>query len=528
EIFAAVAEPKAVRLEVMDPGPCERSWHDDQLHAWGSKDVRIVLARALSFELCVVERGTGAAVTQYEVRCHRVKSGSSGDRRGRLPGEHPEGRVTVDHVRRGRNVLRVFPTDKALLPSAGFEFEATDAGVPPIRVEIDRMQPAVVRATTSTSAPVAGSKVEVIAKGSRPPRVGEVLDPRLGMDMGGSSDPKFRYPELRSSGVTDSNGRAAVFVPADDNGLIVRITGAAHPTALVDPARFPPAHELVVVVADGGAINGTVLLHALDRRRVSVHLRRGDTNERPPPHQDHSVLDADGRFVLRGLAPGRYRIDLEYASQYRTGWAGDGAMPVDIKVPEVTVEAGRVSEITVDATAVSPASVRGRVLVNGAPPALVHVFVEREYNMRFGQFVPAADGTFEAADLMPGTYHAGLVVGFTTGEGCEMLQQESFVLAAGQQLVRDFLFVRRRLVVHLLQADGKTPAANVACTCNGEQFFLRRTSDADGRFVVDPAPADAFQVYTGQSGDTSLGQVEVPAGKIEHEVMLTLPATKAK
>ncbi|HLQ39150.1 MAG TPA: carboxypeptidase-like regulatory domain-containing protein [Planctomycetota bacterium] len=529
-IFAVDAEPKPAKLQIDYPGPCEPSWHDDRLWEWGSKDVRIVLKRALAFELTVVERGNGAPVTRYAVSCWSEPLLSSLQQDLRLSGEHEGGRVTVDRVWRSKTRLTVAPLDPALLPSASVDFEVTDDGVPPIRVEVERMQPAVVRATTPGNTPVVGSKVEVIAKSSQPLRIDEyVADPRLGKP-GSSSDPKFRFHELRSSGITDQEGRASVLVPDDHSQLAVRVTGSGHPSVLVDPALFPLTQDLVVVVPEGGAIVGTVKLQGIEPGRMSLQLEHGNGQQLPRRNRDAAVLGADGRFAFRGLAPGSYRIALAYSATWQTEHGGIiGAVPLDLQVPEVAVEAGRDTEVTIDATAFVLATVRGRVLVNGGPPGSCRVFLQLGGGPRFGQYTPAADGAFEATGLLPGSYRAGLVVGdFQAGEGDQMLCDDTFVLAGGEQLARDFALVRRRLVLRLLLADGKTPVANEPCECRSQGLNMRRTTDTDGRCVFDPAPAGAFQVYSQKAGDTPLGPFEIPAGKMEHELTLTSPAVKAK
>lgn len=145
--------------------------------------------------------------------------------------------------------------------------------------------------------------------------------------------------------------------------------------------------------------------------------------------------------------------------------------------------------------------------------------------MTYRQLRSSRIPTVATPDLLPGTYRIHLVVGdFQAGPGDTIPSAEPFELTNGQQLTRDFVFVRRRLVITLLQADGKTPAANVTCMLNGDQAMLRdQTTDQDGRLVVDPAPASAFYVQP-RNARQALGPVRLPEGQSSGAVRLTLPA----
>jgi Carboxypeptidase regulatory-like domain len=524
-IFAVDAEPQPVPLRVDDPGPCEPpATSDERLWAWGSTDVRFQLQRALTCELLVVERATGAPVISYAVSCASARSNSSLQSELRLAGEHEGGRVIIDRIWRGKNTLQVIPLDPALLPSARIEFEATDAGVPPQRIEVERLQPAAVRVTTAAGAPVIGSKVEVLVKGTMPFDAGSFVQDSRGGNRGFSSDPKTRFHELLGRVISDQDGKAAVFVPSNQDGLVVRVTGD-HPPALVDPANFVPGQELVVVPPTAGSIVGAVRVTGLEPSRIRISRHRGEPG--PRTNFDQPVaLQGDGTFVMGGLLPGRYQLRLDYAVPFRSEHGGQtGSAALDLPAIDVVVQADEATKLDIDATALVPASVRGRVLLDGAPPSAARI-VLRSRRAQYGQFVPGGDGTFTAEGLLPGQYDIDLVVGdFVAAEGDTIAHEASFELAAGQQLARDFVFVRRRIVITLLQADGSTPAAHVACMLHGDGVRLRdQTTDAQGRIVVDPAPVVPFRVQP-RSVRVALGPVQIPIGRTSHEVTLTLPAT---
>lgn len=526
-IAAVDADPTPVRLAILDPGPCEPSWHDERMWEWGTKDVRIQVRRALSFELTVVERGTGAPVTAYAISCYSDEARSSRQMDLRLSGEHEGGRVLVDRVWRGRNFLQVTPIDKRLLQSDKLEFEVGDAGIAAMRVELDRLQPASVRVTDAGGAPQIGSKVEIVRKGSDAFDVAAWAQDSRGGSSGFSTDPKHRFHELLSAGSTDAEGRAELFVPPGASGLAVRVTGR-HPPAIADPAVFVPGHDFAVVVPEGGGITGRVHFAGLDPARMTVQLQRTDGAPMPRLDNRDGSVQADGRFAAHGLLPGTYRLAVQYAVHYSTDHGSSGGgMPLDVEVPNVVVAAGHDSEVDIDGTALVPATVRGRLLLDGVVPSPARAFVRAEGGATWGQFVPGSDGVFEATGLLPGSYRVGLVVGdFQAGEGDTILQEDTFVLAAGQQLARDFAFTRRRLSITILEADGKTPAAGLLVYINGRTFYKRSTTDGKGVLVIDPAPPGQVQVQA--IGRGPLPPVEVPLGKTEDAVTVTLPAAKEK
>lgn len=526
-IFAVDAEPKPVALRIDDPGPCEAPPPDPRLWEWGSKGVRFELRRAQSCELLVVERATGAPVTRYAVSCYHEKAGSSLFSDLRLSGDHPDGKVTIDRVWRGKNLLRVAPLAPHLLPSAMIEFEVDERGAPPLRVELERLRSTVVRLATVGGEPVVGSKVEVVKKGSEPFTAGSWAQDSRGGNRGFSSDPRHRFHELLATAVSAADGRATLYVPDDTSGVLVRATGA-HPVAIVDPATFVDGQDLVVTVPEGGAIAGTLLLNGLDRARIVVvaMLR----NSKQQGREQEFTIAADGTFNVRGLTPGSYELLPMYIVEFRTGTSGQtGRVPLPITTPPIEVVAGQTTAATIDGTALAPATVRGRALLDGAAPTAGRVVLAAEKGGRYGQFVLGPDGSFEATDLLPGTYRVDLVMGdLQASHGQTIGGDESFELASGQQFARDFVFQRRQLVVTLLQSDGKTPAAGVACSVRDDRRMRQSvTTDPAGRFVVDPAPTGPIRIHAAGT-DKPFDPVQIPVGKAHHEVTLTLPKPAPK
>jgi hypothetical protein len=346
-----------------------------------------------------------------------------------------------------------------------------------------------------------------------------------------SSNPRYRPHELLAAAVTGADGRAAVLVAPGASELAVRVRSERHPTAIVDAAVFAPGQDLVVIVPDAGGITGSVLLRGLDPERVAVEPRLvGEAS--PALSREPGKLQQDGSFALHGLPPGRYRLQLTYEVLFRSLFLKRCTPVLDVQVPEVTVEAGHDTEVHIDATAVAAATVRGRVLLDGGPPAAARVFLASvaDDEVRHGWYIPAADGSFEATGLLPGSYRAGLVVGdFTTAPGDVITLAETFTVAAGQQVERLFAFTRQRLVITVVQADGKTPVAGVQCTFHSPMAAepRPRVTDKDGKVVVDPMPRGELWVWViVPTVEQAFGPFEMPPGKTEHAVTLTVPAAK--
>lgn len=528
-IYAVDAEPKPVQLRIDHPGPCEPPENEDAtLWEWGSQDVRLQLRRALTCEIVVVERVSGAPVTQFAVSCYSERAKWSSQKGLRHSGEHPEGRLTVDGVWRGKNFLRVTPLDPALLPSATLEFEASDAGVPPQRVEVDRLDPATVRVRAADGTPVPGSKVEVIVKGSDQFSEDSWAQDSRGSNLGWPSNPNHRSHRLVSSATTGVDGVAKVFLPPAAVGLVVRVTGEHSPT-IVDPAQFPAGQDLIVVPLVAGSIVGVVRVQGLPADLIQILRHRGE----PTQHayfKDEVALAADGSFALRRLSEGRYQLRLTYVVPYRsTNGGSEVRHSLGLPDLDLVVEAGRETAVEVDATAIVPGTVRGRVFLDGAVAAPARVFLRMEPGGQYGQFLLDADGVFEAAGLLPGKYRVGLVVGdFQTGSEDAILHDDLFSLAPGQQLISDFHYVRRRLVITLLQSDGKTPAANVAYSCSIPGTMPRNgTTDQEGRLILDPAPTGEVHIRP-RNTRYALGPVQVPEGQTSHSVTLTLRSDEGK
>ena len=161
-IFKRDGSPDEVRLEIEDPGPCEPIELRD-VYSWGTAGVVVRLQRALSFELTVVEQGSGRPVEQYSVQCYaRGRNLSSRFTDLRLGGrDHKEGVATVDKVWRGDNRLLVVPRDRTLGLSPVIDFFADD-DLAARTVELERLEPVSLKIVDVQGVALNGADVWIV------------------------------------------------------------------------------------------------------------------------------------------------------------------------------------------------------------------------------------------------------------------------------------------------------------------------------------------------------------------------------
>jgi hypothetical protein len=517
-----VLEP--VRLESHDTGPCEPMEEPVGPYAWGTTDVRIELVRALSFELTVVERASGAPVEDFSVACAADQATWSNQREDRLGGRHPGGTVTVDRVWHGKNSLTIHPKDPHLLANAPISFEVVSAPLPPIRVELDRAIQRSVRVISASRQPIAGSKVELVRPGTPDFDVGAwVVDPKHGGSFS-SSDADFRPHELVGVATTDEHGLASLLVPPEGEGLAVRATSARHLGAVLAPVHFPEDGSAVeIVVSMGGRIAGKLNISGYEPGLVFLEFDRGDSQHRFDAPR--VAIGSDGAFESPSLEPGVWSLFVSLDHNWQTDHSGGGTrFGLEPALAHATVAEGETTQVELDGREFAGGTVSGTILLNGAPLPNCRAYLVRsgEGRARFGQYVPDAQGRFEAKGLPPGTWKAGIVVGdFKSSEGERIESEESFDLSPGGSLQRTFAFERRRLVLRVLGSDGTTPlaSAQVRLVETASREFVDRSTDAQGRLVLDPAPSGEFRVM---SAELQSDPIRMPVDRKEAELDVVL------
>lgn len=495
-IYAVDDALEPVRLTTLDAGPCEPMKEPTPPVPWGTTDVRIELVRALSFELTVVERKSGEPVEEFSVACFPDRSTSSRQRDDRLGGRHAGGKLTVDGVWHGPNRLTVHPNDPDLLANEPIAFDATAAPLAPIRVELERATKRFVRVVSAAHEPIAGSRVELVRIGSQPfDAASLVIDVKHGARAFGGKD--FRPHELVEASVTDEHGLATLRVPPVSAELGVRATGTHHVARALAPVHFSEdGSPLEIVVASGGRIAGKLGLQGYVPGTVFLEFVLEGSNGlfRPPRVEVRS----DGSFETPSLEPGVWLLYLSIDHEFQ---GGGGSLRLEPELARVPVAEDESARVDLDGRSFAAAEVAGTILIDETPLPAFRAFLmwKTSHQMeRFGPYVPDAQGRFEAKGLPPGTWNAGIFVGdFKASDGDRIGSGEWFTLSPAQNLRRDFVFERHHLVLRVLQADGVTPLASVEVQVRQTLTFevVRRTTDPQGRLVLDPAPAGEFRLF---------------------------------
>ena len=253
---------------------------------------------------------------------------------------------------------------------------------------------------------------------------------------------------------------------------------------------------LTIEVDALGSIAGRVTRGGKPLDGVSVQPRPLDAKDRFERRPVSAMSDADGRFVVRRAAAGKYQL---YAESKRVGAFTQG--------PVVNLAAGE-DRAGVDIELELAGSIAGTVIdQKGAAVSGVHLRFSLMQGRDFGEATTADDGTFRAAALSGGGDYMFQV--HAVPNSPLMLRP-----AAGTQFapinVRDgnsqvtgvvikVQFDRLSISGRVLAADG-SPAADVSVTAdrgNKARGYMgpTATTDTGGKFALKDLPAGKYAVY---------------------------------
>lgn len=513
ELFARGEDRTPRGVLVQDPGPCEPPEGPLPVFEWGTRDARIVLRRALTVELEVVERGSGAAVTEYAVACFRTDSNSSLEQAARHAGTHPGGRLVVERVRRGENRLQVRPASAELLAGDWIVFEARE-GLAPLRVELERMQRARVRVVTASGEPVVGSRVSLHRREPDAPTSVNGFVFEVDSDDPPLYDGASPLPRV-AAGTTDADGELELWFPSDLGSCTLRVTGAEHLERIEPhpPLRTDAVHE--IVVARGARVEGRCIVSGYLAGPLALQFARdGFTMS----SEVLATLGPDGEFRSPRLAPGDLAIHLSVPGGGNFGVRA----PLEPPLRRVTLGEGEVLRLDLDARAWSAGSLVGSVRLDGAAPAaggsLLLQLVLPTLQLPFGPFPLDAQGAFALDGLPPGRWTALLYAG-----GSDYLKlEDSFDLAGGERREVELAFTSGRRVLRLLKADGVSPLADLSIVVVSSEPPFPATADAGGRVRFDRALEGEIEFTFGDDGSQRHRAVLPEPGE-EHARDVVLP-----
>jgi hypothetical protein len=486
--------------------------------------VRIVLKSGVSVTIDVVD-DAGAPVNTFDLVITRV--GSPRNETWEPRQCKPErGRIVVDDVCRGRNVVWVF-TDLESLSATEPEIVEITESMPPIRVVLARLFDCDVRVTDAAGTAIAGADVELARVGAAP----EIAMQGEHWPMARPTlfTPWYRGTELISSDHCNDKGAATVHAPADLRGFLLRIRkGESAPLFVSDPALSPSVPLQLVLPAEC-TVTGSVDLHGQARQQFGIVLLRSDGTQRQSAWDRPIEPKPDGSFRIDHVAAGDYRVELcrhsenDDHSPFEPG-------PVPVATRDVHLVAGDAARVTLEAPVPEFGSVHGRLVVVGGSESRWEVDLIHAANWsRRGTFHTEGDGSFVADRVLPGRYHLAVRRAPMNDLVPPAILAEEFEVLPGAALQRDFTLVPRRLVLHLRSGDD-WPLHFVRFYCIGgwtnflqpEELAWSEAADV----VFDPAPELPVRICRVLDQSVWSEPVTMPQDKTEFSADVIVPGLK--
>ena len=474
---------------------------------WGTENLRVVLSRTRSVTLQVRDE-TGAPVEGYSVWLGHPTNYSKVERQRRAGGPHHDGLAKVEDVRRGDNVLRVFPDSPSLRPSAPIALQVTDADNQLLQVTVQSMRQCEVQCVDDRGHPMPAMLVELLDLAGDPSPIGDRVHSENWRPDGGAV-------LVLATGKTNAEGIACVFAPHDLRYSALSI--ASTPPVLVEVPDLSPERPLRIIVSSTSRIEGVVRAVPSDKQiEVRAMNARNQCETR--------VVDDAGAFQFKDLAPGRYELRLAVAERNSASRAG---ILLDSFVRVVEVHAGDTCRVELVVPEISYGSLRGFVIVTGSLPAGSRAQLRRVNHGGISEPVPIGQGgmlVFQS--VLSGRYQLELSFPSTTTmlRPVPVLLPDIVEIPSGGLVTHDFSFKVRRLVVHVWNPDG-TPFEKMCVLRQGEQAPVGITIGALA--VLEPAPVLPLCFGEGPSREPIWSEpIIFPDGEVTHEVAVTVPALR--
>jgi protocatechuate 3,4-dioxygenase beta subunit len=219
-------------------------------------------------------------------------------------------------------------------------------------------------------------------------------------------------------------------------------------------------HEVALALRGGVPASGRIDLaslgSAVDLRKLQVDLMRVMTPAEWEAPLGTATPDAEGRFVIRGLFPGRYRVGVRGLPD---GWMLASAVFDDVDAADYHLQiedrpftggvvsvTSRVAQLTgmVSGTNGDPVSDHSVLLF----PSDRELWVPQSRRIHVAQ--PGVDGRYTIRGLPPGEYRLAAVTPPETGQQFDpeflaqaMSGSTSVTIAAGEQKTQDIRVTRR-------------------------------------------------------------------------------------
>jgi uncharacterized GH25 family protein len=529
----------------------------------GDSGVELVYSKGTTLVFQVVDARTGSPVTDFEVEAGLDWLTALADPNGQPVRSHPDGLVRFEGLRpRGSQ-----KAGRLVVDAVGYErYEQADipfahegevdlgrialASMPVVRV--------LVRAS-KTGEPIAGARVELLARTEPEPTQGGTRTRRVRVAPGADSG---QAPHVQETGVTDENGLARLrSLPGERVQVSVR--GAA---------GYAPwkSAETVLAAGEDGEFDalltrgGGVRVLALDSEGTplsGIGVRHRTSGEAAPtmlaiggrPPSD-ATTDANGAALFDNLGAGRHLFQLD---EQRGGGGGDiftfamdGAEQDETGWTEAFVAEDEVTELVLHASA--RGRLVGRVTQGGAALAGAKLTLEEKGPAGgMGLVLPGTsgpttksdgEGRFQFDDVAVGKYsllvdhvsramEESFDVSIESGENVKEIELsvamvEGRVLDEKGEAVPGARVTLERVtrggpvgrLAVAFRLAGDDDAGGGAMIIGGVGADKRATTDAEGRFVLRGVPSgielrvsvqhDAYQPASSESLQVARDEVK--------------------
>ncbi|MBK8979893.1 MAG: sigma-70 family RNA polymerase sigma factor [Planctomycetes bacterium] len=484
--------------------------------AWGTRDVELVRRRATVIDLAVVD-DAGQPIERFGVV---VKWSNDPEFGGRIEheGDHPGGRLRIGGLGRGGHAaLLVWPLAGSHGLAAPRRLAIPDGGVVPVDVVVPRLHLLEVSVRTASGTPVRGSTVELVQLDGRPLEPSTQVLVRQAVVWNFRADlERWPVPFTLTQATTDAAGVATLLCPREPIDAGLRVTGADHVTATVEPlVRGASDDPIVVVVEQAGRIVGRVTPDGIAARfqrdlagadhpvePIGILLRPADSHEAVDPDSDAGdEVAADGTFEIAGVSPGRWEVLLTW---WRPSGPGESTSTVcEPPLAVVTVASGATAEVELDLSPHVPAVVRGVVTVAGRPAPWARVQLTARRRGADGKEVlegglggvqTDADGRFAIAGMLAGDYLLTAQPS-DADTGAWLAARDWVHVDAGTEFDTTFALEARAVRVRILaRADTPVVGRGVAVRHDAHRRAWLATTDNDGAIRVPDCGLGALRI----------------------------------
>lgn len=517
---------------------CSASGHDciEDLRPvrWGRSDLRIVMRpkQRGALRIRVVAEGSQQPV-QAQVRAHSRKATTDA-----------AGFALLDELAVGTHDCAVRPTDPRLRPAVVQGVEIRSRNMTERLVQLAALESLEVRVEDTAHRAIAGALVRVADTGMDWPSSRDDSTVRIDLPSGPADGEATRRTCLvLAEALTDASGHCTLSAPAHGNDGILLVDAPGHlPLRAAAPWPRDANGRVTLTLSAGAVLRGE--LRNLDPAWIgAIRLCRppvATVAPQTPAEEEEALIrehlrtwsdaqaasvDASGQFAIDLLEPGPWEVTVHVlpAAKDREAVAWGGA-PLPLRIDPVNLKAGETKQLTIDASSMRAANIRGTLTLGGEVPPACTLRVGQPFPSGFRNDYGDAwstkvgiSGQFELRGVPPGEWLPSVSLGLDSLRSREIEFDDVWMLGSGESVERRISVPIRTVRVRVLKPD-RTPAAGVQVGVAG--LMLMATTDAGGTAVFGPCPRRQDHVVTVEP--TVLHDIEFPrgGGELFREVIL--------